>query len=83
MKAQSTVVSQQPRRNRVPDDGSFRLQLQAQNGHRVAVGPFKTLTGARTFAYDLLTRSPGMFCGLRCEYRNRGAWKPAHTWRAV
>lgn len=76
-----TVTSQQPRRNTVPADGSFRVRLKiARDGRWLAVGPFRTRTGACLFASDLLTDAPGVGRALRIEYRNRGAWKPARAW---
>jgi len=63
-----------------PASGYVRLQLQAQTGRWLTVGPFTTLTGARHLAEDLIAEPT--IRAVRVEHKNRGTWRPAWSFIA-
>jgi hypothetical protein len=59
-----------------PASGYVRLQLQAQTGRWLTVGPFTTLTGAQRLAEELISQQAVRAVRVEHRQQHRG-WTPA------
>lgn len=78
METRGTIAQECPQEEAGPQAGLVRLKLQTEAGRWVNVGPFGSLTGARSLAEDLL--ADHAVHAVRVEHRNKGTWRPAWSW---
>ncbi len=68
-------------KSRVPEGGSFRLQMRSTARDRwMIVGPFPAPLAAKRLAEDLM--ATGLLRSVKVEHRVRGGWRTAWSWLA-